>query len=408
MRGTKPAMRLCAALCAMMIMVAGCDTTNRPQQSETENALPARVQPGALVAGGSTVVAEFVHNKWIYLPAASVVNAPSSAFQTVDVSATGEVAATTPGNGDTLTGGSSGSALWLYQRGWRPVEIQGDANVQVHAFAPDGTLYAATDDGQLAGLWKRTNEGWTQVPGTTQMGYITSILWSPKGTLTVVSIPDNGATTIWQQIGQKWIALGGENAPFAGDTLTIQWSPSGQLTVGSSGHGAFTYENGTWTPAGGVPTPISDVQQIGWSPEGNLYVAGHTSGSTGLWELSGGHWHEVNGLGQAVGHDKIREFGWSPQGVLTVSDGTACQLFQLQSGRWVCIWNKTKASDPDALPPYFAWSPQGTLVCDGGDIGGLWQETANGSWTLIGGNQSPFRGQRNVSFTWAPADSTTS
>src|SRR5579875_3465637 len=125
MRGTKPAMRLGAALCAMMIMVAGCDTTNQPQQSETENALPARVQPGALVAGGSTVVAEFVHNKWIYLPAASVVNAPSSAFQTVDVSATGEVAATTPGNGDTLTGGSSGSALWLYQRGWRPVEIQG-------------------------------------------------------------------------------------------------------------------------------------------------------------------------------------------------------------------------------------------------------------------------------------------
>ncbi|GMA56912.1 hypothetical protein GCM10025858_14150 [Alicyclobacillus sacchari] len=91
--------------------------------------------------------------------------------------------------------------------------------------------------------------------------------------------------------------------------------------------------------------------------------------------------------------------------MLTVSDGTACQLFQLQNGRWVRIWNKTKASDPDAMPPYFAWSPKGVLVCDGGDIGGLWQEDQTGTWTLIGGNASPFRGQRNVSFTWAPAGS---
>ncbi|WP_284199353.1 WD40 repeat domain-containing protein [Alicyclobacillus sacchari] len=256
MRGNKQAMRLIAAVCATVMVVTGCDSVNKPQQPETENAPPARVQPGALVAGGSTVVAEFVNGKWIYLLAASVVNAPSSAFQTVDVSATGEVAATTPGNSDTLTDGSSGSALWTYHRGWQPVQIQGDTNVQVHAFAPDGTLYAAPDDGQLAGLWKRTSKGWTQVSGTAQLGYITAIVWSPKGVLTVVSIPDNGATTIWQQNGPTWTALGGENTPFAGDTLTVQWSPSGQLTVGSSGHGLFAYDHGKWVPAGGVPSPL--------------------------------------------------------------------------------------------------------------------------------------------------------
>ncbi len=292
--------------------------------------------------------------------------------------------------------------LWTYRKGWHLVSIRNDTDVQLHSFGPDGTLYVVPDDGTLPGIWKRTQSGWKQLPGSAALGYIASLAWSPQGVLTVVSVPQNGATTVWQFEHGRFVPMTSDRVPFAADSVTVGFAPNGHLAVGTSAHGVWIDEGGRWIQPGGVACPVTDVGQFGWSPSGVLTVSGKAESRDGLWQFSGGSWHQVQGLGPDIGADKIYEFGWSPTGVLTVSDATRCQIFELVGGRWTPVWTKTHATDQNAVPPKFAWSPTGALVTNGGDLGGLWELSPKGDWVQIGGASSPFAGEVGVSFTFAP------
>nr|WP_206880138.1 WD40 repeat domain-containing protein [Alicyclobacillus mali (ex Roth et al. 2021)] len=402
-----PGLRTALAALAISSALAGCGTapaTPTPPHSTTQDDhLPEGASPGALVACGSTEVAEYTAGNWVYFPASSILSAPSTLFESVDVSPTGEVAAVTSGSPDASTPGmSSANMLWTYRKGWHLVSVRNDTDVQLHTFGPDGSLYVVPDDGTLAGIWKQTASGWQQLPGSAQLGYIASLAWSPKAVLTVVSVPQNGATTVWQFEGDHFVAVTSDHAPFAADSLTVGFAPNGDLAVGTSAHGVWIDEGGRFVQPGGVACPVTDVGQFAWSPKGVLTVSGKAGSQNGLWQFSGGRWQQVQGAGPNIGADKIYQFGWSPQGVLTVSDASRCQIFELVDGHWTPVWTKTHATDRNATPPKFAWSPTGTLVTSGGDLGGLWELTPRGNWTEIGGKSSPFAGEVGVSFTFAP------
>ncbi|SIS49922.1 WD40 repeat domain-containing protein [Alicyclobacillus vulcanalis] len=403
-----PGLRTAFVALGAVAALAGCGTPLAtpvsPHSTATDDQLPEGASPGALVACGSTEVAEYANGKWIYFPASSILSAPSTIFESVDVSPTGEVAAVTSGSPDASTPGmSSANMLWTYHKGWHLVSIHNDTDVQLHSFGPDGTLYVVPDDGTLAGIWKRTAAGWQQLPGSAALGYITSLAWSPKGVLTAVSVPQNGASTVWQFENGRFVAVTSDHAPFAADSLTVGFDPQGDLAIGTSAHGVWIEKNGRLVQPGGVPCPVEDVGQFAWSPAGVLTVSGKAGSQNGLWQFSDGHWQQVQGAGPDIGADKIYQFRWSPSGVLTVSDATRCQIFELVKGRWVPVWTKTHATDRNATPPKFAWSAQGVLVTNGGDLGGLWALEPNGSFAQIGGKSSPFTGEVGVSFTFAPA-----
>ncbi|EPZ47417.1 WD40 repeat domain-containing protein [Alicyclobacillus acidoterrestris] len=395
-----PNHRLQVSISAMSVLTIGALLSGCGSQpsAQTDSPPPATVPKGTLTAVANDSAYAYLKGKWVDLPPSSETSAPTDPFQTLDFSGDGTPTAATVGSDGNMFDGSQ-AALWEYNKGWQAVSINGDGTITVHAWSPQNILYAAPDDGQTNGIWRQSGGHWQLVNGSANLGYIQSIQWSPEGTLTVVSEASDGSTTVWQYVNNQWKNLNSAHVPFAADTIQVSWSPDGVLTVATNHHGVWQYRNGTWTQPGGK-SPIDTVSQVGWSPEGELVVSGAGGQSTGLWGLENGTWSALGNAQVASPSHGIRQFGWSPSGVLTVSDAATDHIYQLKSGHWVSIWNKTSASDRNASPPAFQWSPSGVLTCDGGDLGGIWQYQG-GTWSQIGGDKSPFHDITSVIYGWS-------
>ncbi|MFB5188955.1 WD40 repeat domain-containing protein [Alicyclobacillus fastidiosus] len=383
-----------ASTAAIGTLLSGCGS--QPQQTGPKP--PATVPKETLTAAANDSAYAYISGQWVYLPPSTTNNVPSDPFHDLDFSTNGTPTATTIGSDGNMFDGNQ-SSLWEYDKGWQSVSINGDTSIGVHAWSPANVLYAAADDGQTVGLWYSSKGHWHLVKGSSSLGYIESVQWSPAGVLTVTSEVSDGSTAVSQFTGGQWKHLNDAHVPFAADTLQVSWSPKGVLTVATSQHGVWQYANGVWSQPGGK-SPIDTVSQVGWSPQDELVISGNSSQSRGLWALENGTWTSLGSSTAASPTHGILKFGWSPSGTLTVSDSTTDHIYQLTSGKWVTIWDKTSSTDRDASAPSFQWSPTGTLTCDGGDLGGLWQYQ-NGKWVQIGGDQSPFKNITSVIYGWS-------
>lgn len=378
---------------SLIALVSGCQS--QPKQHAPK--APVSIVKGTLAAAGRFYAYAYVNGTWKTLLGNGPYSAPSDPFQKISFSPGGTLTATTVGsNDDSLIGNQV--ELWTYDKGWNEVKVNGDETVAHYAWSPSNQIYAAPDDGKTMGVWFKSNGHWKVVSGSAAFSFISSIEFSPTGVLTITAQASDGSSTVYQYQNGKWHRLNTGNVAFAPDGIQVNWSPQGVLMLATSQHGIWQYVNGSWSQPGGVASPIGNVAQIGWSPQGNLVVAGDASKSQGIWTLANGHWSPIGGTSAQVAKDGISQFGWSPTGVLTVSDATTGHIDQLKSGHWSAVWTRT--SPGNSKPVTFAWSPSGNLTCVGGSIGGLWQYR-NGKWAQIGGDKSPLKGQSPISFGWS-------
>lgn len=378
---------------AVVGLISGCQT----QPKKEYPAAPSVIPKGTLTATANYAAYVYLNGGWEILKGNSVKDQPSETFRNISFAPNGQLLFTTNGTSANALEGNE-IHLWRYHDGWQQASVNGDSNITKSAWAPNGDLYAAPDDGTTQGIWYTSGSTWHFVPGSSSIGFITSLNWSPQGTLTVTTEASNGASIVKQFSNGKWEDLNTSSVPFAADGLQVTWSPQGILTLATSAHGIWQFVQGHWAQPGNVQAPITTVTQVGWSPNGNLVVAGNTAKSTGIWTLSGSNWSPLGGASSSITKDPIQHFAWSPQGVLTVSDSATGQILQFKDNKWVSIWNKSKSGD--AMPPTFGWSPSGVLTATAGSTGGLWQYK-NTQWSEVGGDNSPLKGQQSVVFGWS-------
>ncbi|WAH37580.1 WD40 repeat domain-containing protein [Alicyclobacillus dauci] len=380
---------------AMIALVSGCQSSHKEQVPQA----PATVPKGTLTAVTSDAAFVYLDGKWEVLAGGGPNDQPSDPLKTIDFSPKGTLTATTVGsNDDALTGNSVG--LWLYDKGWQQVTPNGDKTVAVYGWSPSNVLYAIPDDGQTKGIWYQSNGKWQVVNGSASFGFINSIQWSPTGIMTIVAEASDGSSSVWQYVNGKWDRLDYSSVPFAADGLQVEWSPSGVLTLATSAHGVWQYVGGSWSQPGGVNSPIGNVTQLAWSPQGELLISGDSKKALGLWQLQNTGWSRVGGADAPFAKDGIRQFGWSPTGTLTVSDSTNGKIYQMESGKWTAVWNNTPSDSHSVIPITFGWSPSGLLTCNGGFLGGIWQYQS-GTWNEVGGDNSPLKNQAAAPFAWS-------
>lgn len=382
-----------AAASSVMLFVAGCQTAPTAKVP----AAPAGIPSGTLVAFTQFTGYIYQNKQWEVLSASASHNTPTAPFKTLTFSPKGQLTASTVGSDDDSFMGNQ-IELWTYDNAWKQVEVNGDKTVAVYAWSPKNVLYAVPNDSKTTGIWYQSSQGWKVVPGSAALTFVNSVQFSPDGALTVTSQATDGSAIVSQYKNGTWQRLNSVHIPFAADGIQVAWSPSGVLTVATSGDGVWEDQNGTWRQAGGVKSPISDVAQVGWSPQGKLVISGDSKHARGIWALSNGAWDEIGGTHSAIAKDGIRQFAWSPSGVLTISDTSNGQMDQFESGKWVTIWTpKSKAS---IVPAQFGWSPSGVLTNNGGRAGGVWAYQ-HGTWSEIGGATSPLHGQPSIIFNWS-------
>lgn len=387
--------RLLATSVTIASLTAGCQSAPSAQAPPA----PATIPPKTLTAFTQFVGYVYIGGQWKVLSAAATHNTPSSPFAGIQYSPSGMLTAKTVGSDHNSFVGNQ-IELWMYDKAWKQVEINGNKTIAKYAWSPSNMLYAASDDGQTPGVWSESpgSGNWTQVPGSVQFGFINSIQFSPTGRLTITYQSPDGSSAIAQYDNGSWNRLTNNQVPFASDGIQLKWSPKGVLTIGTSQHGVWENTNGSWKRPGGIKSPIKEVTQLGWSPAGKLVISGDTSHSKGLWKLSNGKWTRVGGPHATVAHHGIREFGWSPSGVLTVSDNSTAEIDQFLSGKWTVIRKSPRSTHGPA--PTFKWSPSGVLTSDGGADGGLWSYK-NGKWSEVGGASTPIHGNQSVLFAWS-------
>lgn len=384
-----------ASSIAMVLLISGCQTQPEPKHAQ---AAPVTITKGTLVAASSYSAYAYIDGKWSALLGSGPDDNPSDPFQNISSSPGGTLSATTVGsNDDSLIGNQV--ELWVYSHGWKHVSVNNDETVAKFAWSPANTPYVIPDDGQTAGIWYQSGNNWRNIKGSSALGFINSIQFSPKGTLTVTAQASDGSATVVQYVDGRWITLDKGNVPFAADGLQVMWSPQGVLTLATSQHGVWMYQNGTWTQPGGINSPIHNVTQLGWSPQGVLFISGDSGDSTGLWAFNNGQWSQMGGANTPIAKDEIRQFGWSPSGVLTVSDFTTGTIDQFDGSTWTKVWNQGTSNQSNPLPVTFGWSPSGVLTCNGGQLGGLWQYQS-GKWMEVGGANAPLKSQTGIVFDW--------
>jgi WD40 repeat protein len=169
------------------------------------------------------------------------------------------------------------------------------------AFAPDGTLASAGEDGRVAiGVLS---------PRPAGAGWVERLAWSPSGSRLASAVGTR--VQLWTAEGE----LVAESAPLPATAECIAWRPDGAwLAVG--GHGGVSFLTPDGETAGQRIEWTGVVLALSWAPDGRRLACGMQDQAVWLWDVDGG---------RAATHDgyarKVRELAWSGDGTLLATGG---------------------------------------------------------------------------------------
>ena len=238
-----------------------------------------------------------------------VLDAAFSPDSTQLVTATGHMVFTgLPANFDLQSARSKSAAeVWDAVSGERLREIGHDGAVTSVAFSPDGTLLATGCTDRSARIWHTANGEKLQEIGGHD-GAVTSVAFSPGGTLLATGCTDRSAR-IWDTAnGEKLQEIGGHD----GAVTSVAFSPGGTLlATGCTDRSARIWDTANGQKLLEIGGHDGAVTSVAFSPGGTLLATGCTDRSARIWDTANGQ------KLLEIGHDdEVTSVAFSPGGTL--------------------------------------------------------------------------------------------
>jgi WD40 repeat protein/uncharacterized caspase-like protein len=237
--------------------------------------------------------------------------------------------------------------------------------VTAAVFSPDGKTVLSGSNDKTLRLWDvASGRLIRQFTGHTDA--VQAVAVSPDGKTALSGSRDN-TLKLWD------LASGGEIATFKGHSSwvrSVAFLPDGKTVLSGDDHLLKLWDAATAREILSIEAP-SQLKAVVVSPDGKTALAGYSSKTVGLWDLTTGHLiRELNG------HlDEVISVAISPDGKAALTCGgnkdDALRLWDLTNGREIrafkahsCFWNNAVAFSPDgktAVAPTRRTSSQGKV-----------------------------------------------
>jgi WD40 repeat protein len=180
------------------------------------------------------------------------------------------------------------------------------------AFSPDCTLLATGSSDCLVRLWDVHSTTDTQSPRLLEVhsSAVTAVVFSPNGRL-LVSGATNGSIRLWDTTSWTMQEISASSQKFAASSPKIHavaFSPDSQTLASCTEYGRIALytasterrldDDGPWrisiadltghTFHGGIPTRLSAIHDVAFSPSGKLLASCGMNKKIVIWEVSSG------------------------------------------------------------------------------------------------------------------------
>jgi len=265
--------------------------------------------------------------------------------------------------------------IWDVKTGVPVFTFRGhSALVRAVAWSPDGSLRVASGgDDRLLMVWtfepaNRIME-WLfgeRQPAFFSIGYgvkheVHSIAWSPDGRSLLVGgeqvlrVFDRG----WSNTTQRLFQAAHETP-----VQEVAWSPNGEL-IASAGYDSRVqlWQASTGALLSTYTAPYTEVSVLAWAPRGSLLATAYMDGPIQVWDP---RTRRPGFLYWGYEGAPVRALSWSPNGryVISGDDRGDVRVWEAETGMQVLHY-LVQPSSPASLVNALDWSPDGTRIAIG-------------------------------------------
>ncbi len=194
--------------------------------------------------------------------------------------------------------------------------------VQAVSWRQDGKYIASADQTPVVNIWDAASlNTLTSYGSDTFHGQVTSLSWSPDGTLLACASTDGSVSLLNSSKEQSPdLVYTGHQSPVE----AVVWSPDGGYVASASDDGNVHI----WSPQTGKPLVIyrahSDkVYCLAWSPDSQFVASGSWDTTVCVWKLGDARPYQIFTQPQA----RVVSLAWSRQGHIVAVDATGTLFF---------------------------------------------------------------------------------
>ena len=243
------------------------------------------------------------------------------------------------------------------------------------AISPEGaTLASGSRDGTVR-LWDtKTLEEIATLEMSGRKNQITSLAFSPDGSLLAVGVLERGVIALWDVASRR---LAGTLEGHTRWNTTLAFSPDGgRLVSGSLGgeDNIKVWDVASWQLLGELRGHTESVRQVAFSPDGRTLASCSTDRTIRIWDLAA--LKERYRLVR-IGGGSISSIAFSPDGRILAADATMEGLIVL----WDWAAQRNIADVPmvhDTGIGYLTFSPDGESLASRGGLQAIVRDVATG------------------------------
>jgi WD40 repeat protein len=236
--------------------------------------------------------------------------------------------------------------------------LQGDDNVTIVAWSPDGTQLASAY--QNCGALSIWNAASGQQEKTLDDDIcVWELAWSSDSSLLAVAEFNDAPATLWNvHTGEKVDSIDDRHW-----INSIAWSPDGTelASVSERNRSILLWDLASGKQLYSLEGHTKAYVEIAWSPDGSQLVSGSYDGKALIWDAKNGRLLQST----TIPHFPIAKITWSP-------DGSWLSAISLLSDQ-IILWHPFLEGDfvtlnthsEDSLVISMAWSPNGKYLASG-------------------------------------------